>query len=143
MLFRSVALGPADLQAILTGCVVPTPQATDGRQHANGWASIDLTGGAAIYLQPVRGGAPGAAHWQIRAAKRAGWQIDYPAWNGDFPQMVRLRSVQAAAMVDLTASLSQIETNKDLEDAAFTVKVPPDAEPITLDELRDSGPLGS
>ena len=46
-------------------------------------------------------------------------------------------------MVDLTATLSQIETNKDLEDAAFTVNVPPGAEPITLDELRDSGPLGS
>ena len=44
--------------------------------------------------------------------------------------------------VDLTAALSQIETNKTLEDAAFTVNVAPDAEPITLDELRDSGPLG-
>jgi outer membrane lipoprotein-sorting protein len=44
--------------------------------------------------------------------------------------------------VDLTAALSQIETNKDLEDAAFTVNVPPGADPITLDELRDSGPLG-
>ena len=45
-------------------------------------------------------------------------------------------------MVDLTATLSQIETNKNLESAAFTVNVPPGAEPITLDELRDSGPLG-
>jgi len=46
-------------------------------------------------------------------------------------------------MVDLTVGLSQIETNKDLEDAAFTVNVPRDAESITLDELRDSGPLGA
>jgi outer membrane lipoprotein-sorting protein len=46
-------------------------------------------------------------------------------------------------MVDLSAGLSQIETNKDLEEAAFTVTVPAGAEAITLDELRDNGPLGS
>jgi len=149
-----VALGPADLQAILTGCVVPAPQAVDARQHGNGWASIDLFGGATLYLEPVRG-RPAAAqsisggralsgppNWQIRAAKRAGWQIEYPAWGGGFPQSVRLQSDQPALMVDLTATLSQIETNTDLEDAAFTVNVPPGAEPITLDQIEASGPLG-
>jgi outer membrane lipoprotein-sorting protein len=135
-----VALGPADLQAILTGCVVPAPQATDARQHSNGWASIDLAGGAALYLEPQRGNA--SSPWQIRAARRARWQIEYPAWSGGFPQSVRLQSDQPQLMVDLTLGLSQIETNKDLEDAAFTVNVPRDADPITLDELRDSGPLG-
>jgi outer membrane lipoprotein-sorting protein len=137
-----VTLGPADLQAILTGCVVPAPQALDARRHANGWASIDLAGGATIYLQPVRGGTPDATGWQIRAATRAGWQIEYPSWSGSFPQTVRLQSAQAPAMVDLTAALSQVETNKDLEEAAFTVNVPQGAEPISLDELRDAGPLG-
>ena len=131
-----VALGPADLQAILTGCVVPMPQARDARRHANGWASIDLAGGATIYLEPARGG------WTLRAARRAGWQIEYPAWNGNFPQSVRLQATQPDVNVDLTAALSQIETNKDLEEAAFTVNVPPGADPITLDELRSSGPLG-
>ncbi|HYS25703.1 MAG TPA: hypothetical protein VEP46_08885 [Vicinamibacterales bacterium] len=131
-----VALGPADLQAILTGCVVPAPQAIEARRHANGWASIDLAGGARLYLEPARGG------WTLRAATRAGWQIEYPAWSADFPQSVRLQSSQPDVNVDLTAALSQIEINKDLEDAAFTVNVPPGADPITLDELRDSGPLG-
>ena len=140
-----VALGPADLQAILTGCVVPSPQAVDARQHANGWASIDLFGGATLYLEPTGAARTlsGPRGWTIRAARRAGWQIEYPAWSGNFPQSVRLQSDQPTLMVDLTATLSQIETNKDLEDAAFTVNVPPGAEPITLDELRDSGPLGS
>jgi len=133
-----VALAPADLQAILTGCVVPAPQATDARRHANGWASIDLSGGATLYLQPA-----GQNMWSLRAAKRDGWQIEYPVWSGNFPQTVRLQSTQPNVNVDLTASLSQIETNKDLEDAAFNVNVPPDADPITLDELRSAGPLGS
>ena len=133
-----VTLGPADLEAILTGCVVPVPQAMDGRRHANGWASIDLAGGTTLFLQPASGGM-----WTMRGARRAGWQIDYPAWSGGFPRLVRLQSDRAAVMVDVTVGLSQIETNKDLEDAAFTVNVPGDADPITLDELRESGPLGA
>ena len=133
-----VNLAPADLQSILTGCVVPNPMPTGGRQHANGWASIDLAGGATIYLQPAAGGM-----WTLRAARRAGWQIEYPAWSGGFPQTVRLQATQPALMVDLTVGLSQIETNKDLEDAAFSVNVPRDAEAITLDELRENGPLGA
>lgn len=132
-----VALGPADLQAILTGCVVPMGEATGGRRHANGWASVDLADGATVYLQPA-----GQNLWTLRAAKREGWQIEYPSWSGNFPQQVRLQSTQPSIDVDLTASLSQIETNKDLEDAAFNVNVPPGAEAITLDELRSAGPLG-
>ena len=84
----------------------------------------------------------GSPDWQIRAARRAGWRIEYPAWSDGLPQSVRLQSDQPGPMVDLTATLSQVETNKNLEGAAFTVNVPQGAEPITLDELRDSGPLG-
>lgn len=133
-----VALGPADLQAILTGCVVPAPQPVSARQHVNGWASIDLSGGTTLYLQPAAQNM-----WTLRAATRAGWRIEYPSWSGGFPQTVRLQSTQPDVNVDLTATLSQIETNKDLDDAAFTVDIPSDADPITLDDLRASGPLGS
>jgi hypothetical protein len=132
-----VALGPADLQAILTGCVVPTPQPVSARRHVNGWTSIELADGTMLYLQPAT-----QSGWTLRAATRAGWRIEYPSWNGSFPQTVRLQSAQPDVNVDLTATLSQIETNKDLEDAAFTVTVPPDADPITLDDLRAAGPLG-
>jgi hypothetical protein len=131
-----VSFGPADLLAILTGCVVPAPQPTGGRLHGNGWASIDLMGGATLYLQK-RGNA-----WQLRASRRPGWQIEYPAWSGMFPQSVRLQADDAALMVDLTAAISQVETNVDLDENAFTVNVPSDAEPITLEELRQNGPLG-
>ena len=43
--------------------------------------------------------------------------------------------------VDLTAGLSQLEANVDLRPDAFRVDVPSDARPLTLDELRESGPL--
>ena len=131
-----VTFAPADLLAILTGCVVPAPQSTAGRLHGNGWASIDLMGGATLYLQR-RGNA-----WQLRAAKRTGWQIEYPAWSGPFPLSVRLQADDVALMVDLTAAISQVETNVDLDEKAFTVTVPSDAEAIPLEELRQNGPLG-
>jgi hypothetical protein len=131
-----VSLAPADLQAILTGCVVPNPTPTAGRVHANGWASITLDGGAEVYLRR-------AAMWEVKAARRDGWQIEYPASQGRFPQAVRLLSDAQSVNVDLTATISQLEANTDLDAKAFTVDVPSDARPLTIEELRDSGPLQS
>ena len=130
-----VALVPADLRAILTGCVVATPGATGGTLHANGWASIDLPGGAILYLRRERD------TWQQRAARRPGWQIEYAAWRGAFPGTVRLRSLSPAVDVDLTAAISQLETNIAIDAAAFAVTVPAGALDLTLAELRDGGPL--
>jgi hypothetical protein len=130
-----VTLSPGDLQAILTGCVVPSPRPTGGRLHGNGWASIDLESGAMIYL--VRQ----AGQWQLRAARREGWQIDYPQWQGRFPQTVRMESASVDVPVDVTTEISQLETNVDLDASAFRVDVPADARPLTLAELRAVGPL--
>lgn len=129
-----VSLAPADLQAILTGCVVPAPRATGGRVHANGWASIDLDGGAVVFLQ--RQGQT----WQLRAARRSPWQVEYTTTGGALPSAVVLHA-DDPVRVDLNASIGQIETNVDLDAAAFTVTVPASAQPLSLDALRASGPL--
>ena len=131
-----VRLAPGDLQAILTGCVTVQPRAVAGRLHPNNWASVDLQGGATIFLRRDAGA------WRPRAARRAGWQIEYPVWQGRFPATVRLLSESPDADVDLTATVAQLETNVHLEAAAFAVVVPPDAIELTLKELRDAGPLG-
>jgi outer membrane biogenesis lipoprotein LolB len=130
-----VTLAPADLQAILTGCVLPASKPVGGRLHANGWASIDLDGGATMYLHRM-------GTWQVRAARRDGWEVDYPQWQGQFPQVIRLRSAREPANVDLTATLAQIEVNVDVNPAAFTIDVPAGARPLSLEELREAGPLG-
>jgi len=129
-----VALSPADLLAVLTGCVAAMPVASAGRLHQNGWASVDLEGGATLFLERE------AAGWQPRAARRPGWQIEFPEWQGSFPATVRLRSTDPTLDVDLTASVSQLEANVAVDPAAFTVAVT-DELPMTLDELRDAGPL--
>ena len=138
-----VNLGPADLQAILTGCVLPNARATGGRLYARDWASIELgspavlsaKAGSTIFLQRQQGG------WRLRAARRSGWRIDYPEWQGQFPASVRLLSEMQPTPVDLTATISQLDTNVDLGAEAFAVNIPPGASPVTLDELRRSGPL--
>jgi outer membrane lipoprotein-sorting protein len=130
-----VALAPADLQAILTGCVTAAPKPAAGRLHQNGWASIDLDGSSRVYLQRQNDA------WQIRAGRREGWQVEYPAWQDRFPRTVALRSDRPGATVDLTATLSQIEANVDIDASAFTVNAPANAQSLTLEELRASGPL--
>lgn len=128
-----VALAPADLQAVLTGCVVPGARAVGGWQQGS-WTVIELEGGAALYARRAGTG------WQVVAGRRGHWQIEYPAWRGSFPAAVRLVS-RGEPAVDVTARLSQLEVNVDLDERAFTVDVPSDAAPISIDELRESGPM--
>ncbi len=130
-----VALGPSDLMAVLTGCVSSMPVAASGRLHQNGWAAIDLVDGTTVYLARV-----GTA-WQPRAAQRPGWQIGYPDWQGEFPATVRLQATDPSIRVDLSAGVSQLEANVAIDPAAFMVKVPDDTLSLTIDELRDAGPL--
>jgi hypothetical protein len=136
-----VTLAPADLLAVFTGCVVPTPRAIAGRIHHGGLASIDVESGdqqggprsATLYLQRA-----GRA-WQLRAARRDKWQIEYVQGSGTFPESVRL--VSPEQRVNLGASLSQVETNVDIDAAAFAVEERKDLTPLTIEELRDAGPL--
>lgn len=130
-----VSLAPADLHAILTACVEPDPSPRDGRVHGNGMASIDLQGGSVVYLARA-GGA-----WQPRAATRQGWDVQYANWQGDFPRSVVLRSKAGGLDVELTAAVSDLEANVPIDAVAFTVAVPPSTKPLTLEELREAGPL--
>jgi hypothetical protein len=129
-----VSLSPADLLAALSGCVVPAPRATGGRLHGDGWASIDLEGGATLFAR-----RQGQA-WTLRAARRGAWQIEYTMGGGALPAAVALHAADPV-IVDVAATLAQIETNVDLDASAFTVTVPPDTRPLSLDDLRANGPL--
>ena len=68
-----VNLAPADLLAILTGCVVPDPHA-DRRQAARQRLGVDRSAGGTArrcYLRRA------TSQWELRAAQRDGWQIEY------------------------------------------------------------------
>jgi hypothetical protein len=129
-----VALEPAEMLALLSGCGVPPAAVRAARRYAGDWTAIDVEG-ATVF---VRGGEGAGA---IRAARRGSLTIEYLERNGRFPTRMRVRLDGGSTPVDLTLGAAQIETNVDLPVDAFTVGVPDDAEPITLDELREGGPL--
>jgi hypothetical protein len=96
--------------------------------------SIDLEGGATVYAAREGQG------WQLRAARRGPWQVQYTMGAGTLPAAVALHA-DMPVRVDLNAAIDQAETNVDLEASAFSVSVPPDAMPLSVDTLRANGPL--
>ena len=75
-------------------------------------------------------------------ARRAGpWEIEYDQWQSGLPRLVRLRSLEGQAPVDATLDTVADRNQLDLPATAFTVEVPGNMAELTLDELRQAGPL--
>ena len=135
-----VPLEPDDLRAVLTGCLVPDPQATAGRRYGE-WIIVDLLGGAVAYLRLVDG------EYHLTAGVRGGLTIEYGEFRRRIPRQVRVSSVAADALgrtqplTDFTATLSQVNLNVEISDAVFSLAVPADVREMTLEELRLVGPL--
>lgn len=128
-------LGPDDLRAVLTGCVVPAPRSIEGRAYGDEWIAIDLEGDATVYLRDV-GGA-----MAIVAGTRGSLTVEYAEHVNGLPRRVRVQADDAAGGTDLTAELSQVSTNIALRAGVFVARARDDDVPITLDELRDETPL--
>ena len=132
-----VALGPADLRAIVAGCGLQSADPSSGRSFANGWAAIDA-GETSVFLRQMDG------RWRVAGATRGPLSVAY----GDFAAgkaatvQVSTPAADGRTGADLVLRLSELEIDPPLDDRVFEVEVPPDATPLTLEELRRSGPLG-
>ena len=136
---EAVAGAPLDaveLRETLTGCVLSTGGA-QGRQFSSEWRVVNV-GRTEVYL---RRSAP-RARWQLVAAVHPEWRAEYADFDGGSPRTVRLANADGKRF-DLRLKLSQVEVNARLGPEVFRVQIPPDAEPITIEELKRSGPLGS
>lgn len=135
-----VALTPDDLRAVLAGCVSAGRAARDGRAFGDRWLRVALGSDVRVYLQRV------GARWRIQAGEVGGVTVEYPSFTSDnVPIEVRLigaAGANGASSSDLRLALSQVERNQPIAAAAFAVAVPKDAVPMTLRELRESGPFG-
>ena len=136
-----VALGPEDLRSVLTGCIVPNPEAVAGRAYGDGWVAVDLRGGATAYLKIVD------RQRQVVVGVRGALSLEYADFVNRIPRRVRLLSssvgeTSAPPDTDLTVTLSQVRMNLPIDPAAFSLEIPADALPLSLDELRRMGPLG-
>ena len=74
-----------------------------------------------------------------RAAARMADRISGVA--GRIPECRAPDVIERSVNVDLTATVSQLETNVPLDEAAFTVDAPPGASELSVAELREAGPL--
>jgi hypothetical protein len=133
-----IALEPDELRALVAGCAVAEGEPSEGRTFDRGWASVQA-GSAAVYLRQID------SRWRVAGARRGSLTIEYSDFTGGRPAAVRLRTTRSANVVeaDLSIRISQVETNATLQDAVFSVEIPKGAAPLTLEELRRAGPLGS
>jgi len=137
-------LGAADLRALLTGCALPAAEA-DGRRVGEDWRVVGRSTGDEIFLRRVD------RVWRLVAAtRRRGsrvWREEYRDHVNGLPRALRLVSLDASGgagtTFDLRLALSQVEANVTLDEAVFRVQIPGAARAITLDELRQSGPLAA
>jgi hypothetical protein len=137
----------ADLREILTGCA-PAFVSASGRMYGEMW---QLVSGAGYEVYLHRESA--ATAWSLVATIRRatsggpGWRADFADRQDGVPRSVRLMSLdergRLGSQADLRLALSQVELNSPLEDDVFKIAVPPDAAPITLEELRRSGPFAA
>ena len=129
-----IRLGPDDLRAVLSGCVKANARPTSGREYGPDWLSVDLESGGTLYLQRQTG------RWRFVAGRYGGLDIEYPKFAGEQPSQIIIRAGNA----NLTVGLSQLEVNGDLpRDELVAIKIPTGLQPITLEQLREAGPLGS
>jgi hypothetical protein len=133
-----------DVLALVAGCLsADITEAGPGQSGPGGWMRVDLAGGIAAFL--TRDGAA----WRIAAGRRDGgpggaaWAVSYSSFSAGFPAVVAISQGSAGDGQEtaLTFQVSQLEANVSIDARAFDVAIPADAQPLTLEELRQSGPL--
>jgi outer membrane lipoprotein-sorting protein len=130
-----LSLSASDLRLILTGCLTEQAEPSDGRSWPNGWRAVTLGAGVTAYLKTVN------TALAVVAADRGPWRIEYGAHQNGWPRMVRIRSAQTGAPIDISASIEDLEVNTAIDAKAFTITAPPGAAPMTIEELRSVQPL--
>ena len=129
-----LSLGADDLRLILSGCLVENAAPADGRQWGSEWKAVTLGPERTAYLRLQNG------QWLLTAADYGPWHVDYAAHASGFPRSVRVRRAGDDA-IDITARIEQLEVNTAINPLAWSVEIPADADPMTLDELRSIAPL--
>lgn len=132
----ALALDADDVRLVLTGCLAEKPAPADGRSWNGGWLAVSLAPNVTAYLRQRDNATV------IAAADYGPWLVDYANHLNGWPRTIRIRSKEPGRL-DATARLDQLEMNTPIDDRAFTIEIPPNAERITLNDLRAIAPLRS
>jgi hypothetical protein len=134
-----VALGPARLLAVMTGCVSPDLQVADVRAYeAGATMAVRLASGDVAYL--VRG----TSGMVVRAGAFDGVQVEYrDRFASGWPRRIEIRTEAGRVpAVSLSMRIESVEIDPTLADSVFVVARPSGWAPLSIGELRASGPLG-
>jgi hypothetical protein len=135
-----------DVLALIAGCLTADITPTGpGQSSPGGWMMVELAGGTRAFLARDGGAWRIAAGRRDEGTSRGSWSVSYASFSSGFPGSVTIRHEPAdgrpAGATALTLQVSQLETNVPIDARAFDVTIPADAQALTLDELRQSGPL--
>lgn len=132
-----IRVTPAALRRLLAGCPADDVDATDVRAVGDDWVLARTGNGGTAYLHRVSG------RWRLAAVRGGALDAELGPGEAAQPVFLRLSSPDASTggAFDLTLRLSQVEVDTEVPDEVFTVRVPADAAAMSLDELRQSGPL--
>lgn len=125
--------GARELLEILSGCVT-SPTVPVAGERIGRLLQIRLTPSTRVWMREVEG------QWLVHAAGVEGWLVEYKTFVGRWPSEIRV-TAGGATPLDLRFTLSGVLVNVDLPDTTFVVSVPDHFAPMTLEELRSSGPL--
>ena len=127
-------LSPNALLAMLSGCVATADTVTASALY--GPLGAITTDGGRAFLERQDG------RWRITRGITNGLIIEYSDLRGDWPRAVRVSSETARTpVVSLSMTMEQIDVNLPHSAKDFVVKPSPDAEPMSLEDLRAAGPL--
>lgn len=128
-----VAMTPADLLAIVSGCGVAEWQVRGGATFGDAWTRLDLDENRTIWLRNAPSGPP-----VLMAAADQRWQIEYTRTGTAWPTAIRLRGIAsgAASRTDAVFALDAPEVLAALPDGALDIDVPVGAKDVTLADLR-------
>ncbi len=137
-----IRLTPAGLWQAVTAC--PEAQSTaGGRSFGDDWRRVEVPPDERLYFHRVAGvwRLVSDLHQRGDAAR----VVEYLQYQGNLPTRIHLSGggPERAAAYEIALDLSQLEPNVELAPEVFEIAVPPGAQPMTLDELRRTGPLAA
>jgi hypothetical protein len=130
-----VRIDPASLRSALAGCGIDLGTPSRARSYGDTWLALESDRGETLFLERV------AASWRVRGARTSAFMLTYDELGTVQPKRLTIRAA-GDVPAEIRLRLSQVETNVELGAEAFEVGVPPDAAPLTIEELREAGPLG-
>jgi hypothetical protein len=133
-----------EVLALVAGCLTADISAAGpGQSGPGGWLKLELASGVTAFLMREGPAWRIAAGWRDGGPAGASWSVNYSGFSAGFPAVVAVSQgpVEGSPATALTFQVSQLETNVPIDPRAFEIAIPADAQTLTLEELRQSGPL--